>query len=151
MHMLYHVPDAHTAVGELRRITRPGGMVLASTNSAGTMSEVHGLFNAVVAELLGRPVQALPPLSFTAETGAAILGEQFSDVTFRWHDVPLSFPGAEPVVAYLSSIRAPVLSYAGEQFPFDEALEEFAVRVEQVIRVQGSFRATSRSGVFICR
>jgi hypothetical protein len=126
-------------------------MVLASTNSAGTMSEVHGLFDTVVSELLGRPVHALSPLRFTAETGAAILGQYFSDVTVRRYDVPLSFPGAGPVVAYLDSVRDPIVSYVGERFPFDAALEEFAVRVEQAIQVQGSFRTVSSSGVFICR
>jgi SAM-dependent methyltransferase len=151
MHMLYHVPDVHAAVAELRRITRPGGTVLASTNNPASMAEVHGLFDAVASELLGRPVRALPPLSFTTETGAAILAGHFSDVTIRWHDASLSFPGAEPVVAYLSSIREPVLAYADEQFPFDAALEELARRVEQAIRAQGSFRATSRMGVFVCR
>ncbi len=63
----------------------------------------------------------------------------------------VQFPGAGPVVAYLSSVRDPILNYIGEQYPFDEALEEFAARVDQAIRVQGSFRATSRSGVFIWR
>lgn len=151
MHMLYHVPDIAAAVGELRRITRPGGIVLASTNSAGSMSEIHGLFDTVVSELLGRPVSALPPLKFSAETGAAILGQHFSDVTFRQQDVPLSFPGAGPLVAYLNSVRDPIVSYVGELFSFDAALEEFAARVEQGVHVQGSFRATSHSGVFVCR
>jgi SAM-dependent methyltransferase len=151
MHMLYHVPDVGAAVAELRRITRPGGTVLASTNSPGSMAEVHDLFDAAASELLGRAVRAMPPLSFTTETGAATLAAQFSDVTLRRNEVPLSFPAAGPVVAYLSSIREPVLAYAGGQFPFDAALAEFAARVEQAIRVQGSFGATSRSGVFVCR
>ena len=40
MHMLYHVPDVRAAVRELRRIVRPGGTVLASTNSNSTLGEV---------------------------------------------------------------------------------------------------------------
>jgi SAM-dependent methyltransferase len=151
MHMLYHLPDVGAAVADLRRITRPGGTVLASTNSPSSMAEVHELLDAAASGLLGRPVRALPPLSFTTETGAAVLAGQFSEVTLRRHEIALSFPAAGPVVAYLSSIREPVLAYSGGQFPFDEALAELAVRVEQAIRAQGSFRATSRSGVFICR
>ena len=151
MHMLYHVPDVEAAVAELRRVTRPGGTVLASTNSPGSLAEIHELFDAAASGLLGRPAQALPPLGFTTESGTAILAPQFSDITLRRHEVPLSFPAAEPVVAYLSSIRAPVLAYAGAQFPFDEALRELAARVEHVIQAEGRFRATSRSGVFVCR
>ncbi|MGI8449970.1 MAG: hypothetical protein ACR2MP_22880 [Streptosporangiaceae bacterium] len=37
-------------------------------------------------------MRALPPLKFSAETGAAILGQHFSDVTFRQQDLLLSFP-----------------------------------------------------------
>jgi SAM-dependent methyltransferase len=151
MHMLYHVPDVGAAVAELRRVTRPGGTVLASTNSSGSMAEIHGLFDEIAAELLGRPVRAMPPLSFTTETGAAILAAQFADVTLRENEVPLSFPEAGPVVAYLSSIREPVLAYAGGQFPFDAALDRLAVRVEEVVSTRGSFRAVSHSGVFVCR
>ena len=36
MHMLYHVPDVPAAVAESRRIVKPGGTVLASTNSYGS-------------------------------------------------------------------------------------------------------------------
>ncbi|MGI8449969.1 MAG: hypothetical protein ACR2MP_22875 [Streptosporangiaceae bacterium] len=43
------------------------------------------------------------------------------------------------------------MSYVGELFSFDAALEEFAARVEQGVHVQGSFRVTSHSGVFVCR
>jgi SAM-dependent methyltransferase len=151
MHMLYHVPDIGAAVRELRRITRLAGTVLASTNSAGTLSEMNGLFDAVVADILGRDVPALPGLSFTTENGADILGQEFSDVSLRSYEAALSFPDPGPVVGYIDSLREPTLSYAGEQFPFDEALQELAARIDQIIRTEGRFRTISRGGVFICR
>lgn len=151
MHMLYHVPDVPAAVRELRRIVKPGGTVLASTNSAGTLAEVHDLLDAVVSDLLGQPVRALPTLSFTTETGAALLGGEFSDVTLYRRDVTLAFPAARPVVDYLSSVREPIERNVGEPFSFDAVLGEVAARVERVIRARGCFRATSRSGVFACR
>jgi len=33
MHMLYHVPDRDLAIAEMRRVLRPGGVLLALTNS----------------------------------------------------------------------------------------------------------------------
>ena len=151
MHMLYHVPDVPAAVAELRRIVRPGGTLLASTNSEGGMAEVHDLLDDAVSDVLGRPVRAQPGLSFTTETGAAVLATGFSDVTLHRHEVPLAIPSAEPVVAYLGSIRAPVLRYIGEPLDFDAVLGEVAARVEEVIRERGTFRAVNRSGVFVCR
>ena len=151
MHMLYHVPDVRAAVRELRRIVRPGGTVLASTNSPGTLAEVHDLLHAAVSEAVGRPVHALPALSFTTQTGAALLEGEFSSVTLHRHEVMLAFPSAQPVVGYLNSIREPIERFVGEPFGFDAMLGGIASRIEKVIRAQGCFRAASRSGVFVCR
>jgi ubiquinone/menaquinone biosynthesis C-methylase UbiE len=151
MHMLYHVPDVRAAVRELRRIVKPGGTVLASTNSADTLEELHDLLNAAVSELLGRQVETRPALGFTTETGRAVLEPEFSEVSLRRHDVLLSFPAAQPVTAYLGSVRDPVLSHVGEPLDFDAVLNQVAARVERVIQAQGRFRATGHSGVFVCR
>jgi ubiquinone/menaquinone biosynthesis C-methylase UbiE len=151
MHMLYHVPDIRAAIRELRRIVRPGGTVLASTNSAGTLSEVHSLLDAAVSGLLGRPVRAMPAVGFTIENGAALLEEAFSDVALHARDTVLAFPAAQPVADYLASVREPIERTVGEPFSFDTALDTVTARVGQVIRDQGRFRTTFRSGVFLCR
>ena len=100
MHMLYHVPDVPAAVAELRRIVRPGGTLLASTNSEGGMAEVHDLLDDAVrtfsADRSG-PSRA----ELHTETGAAVQATGFSDVTLHRHEVPLAIPSAEPVVADL--------------------------------------------------
>jgi len=150
MHMLYHVPDVAAAIRELHRITKPGGTVLASTNSAGSLAELHGLLDEAISSRLGRPVRAMPALSFTTQTGTALLSQEFADVTLQTHDVPLSIPSVPPVIAYLGSIREPVLARIGEPLDFDAVLDDVAAKAEQVIQAQGSLRATSRSGVFIC-
>jgi SAM-dependent methyltransferase len=151
MHMLYHVPDIRAAIRELRRVVKPGGTVLASANSAGTLAEVHGLLDVAVSELLGHPVRALPEPRFTTENGAALLQEAFSGVTLHARDTVLAFPSAQPVADYLSSIREPIQRTVGEPFDFDAALDTITARVGQVIHDQGRFRTTFRSGVFLCR
>lgn len=151
MHMLYHVPDIGAVVSELRRIVKPGGTVLASTNSAGSLSEMHELLNAAVSAQLGRSTQPLPALSFTTETGQEVLGREFSEVTLHGVDVSLSFPRAEPVVRYLDSLREPILAHIAEPFDFGAALSEVATRVDHIIRSEGRFRAMFRTGVFVCR
>jgi SAM-dependent methyltransferase len=150
MHMLYHVPDIPAAIRELRRITRPGGTVLASTNSSGFLTEIHGLLDAAISSQLNRPIRAMPALRFTTESGAALLSREFSSVTLRTHDVPLSIPSVQPVIAYVASIREPILARIGKPLEFDAVLTDIAVKVEQTIQAQGSFRTTSNVGVFIC-
>jgi SAM-dependent methyltransferase len=151
MHMLYHVPDVPAAIRELRRITKPGGTVLASTNSSAHLAEINELLYAVVSSQLDRPVQAMPADSFTTQTGTAILSREFSSVTLRTLDVSLSIPTAQPVITYVASIREPMLAGIGEPLDFDAVLDDIAVKVEQVIQAQGSFRATTHMGVFMCR
>lgn len=151
MHMLYHVPDIQAAIRELRRITKPGGTVLASTNSSAHLAEIGALLAAAVSSQLGRPVQTSPADSFTTQTGTALLRREFSSVTLRTLDAPLSIPTPQPVLTYVDSIREPTVASIGEPLDFDAVLDEIAVQVEQVIQNHGSFRATTHMGVFICR
>jgi ubiquinone/menaquinone biosynthesis C-methylase UbiE len=151
MHMLYHVPDVAAAIRELRRITKPSGTVLASTNSIAHLTEMNELLFAEVSSQLGRQVKLPAADSFTTQTGAALLGREFSSVTLRTLDVPLSIPSAEPVLAYVDSIREPVLAQIGGPLDFDVVLAGIAARVDEVIQAQGSFRTTTHMGVFICR
>lgn len=151
MHMLYHVPDIPAAIRELRRITRQGGTVLASTNSSTHLAEIEELLDTAVSSQLGRPVRALPALSFTTQTGQAMLNREFSSVTLRTLDVPLSIPAAQQVVNYVASLREPIVAWIGRPLDFDAVLDDIAAKVRQAIQVQGSFRATSHMGVFACR
>jgi SAM-dependent methyltransferase len=151
MHMLYHVPDIPAAIRELRRITKRDGTVLASTNNSGSLAEIHELLDTAVSRQLDRPARAMPALSFTTQNGAALLSREFPSVTLRSYDVSLSIPSAQPVVGYVASLREPLLAWVGEPLDFDAVLDDVAVRVEQAIQAQGSFRAATHMGVFICR
>ena len=151
MHMLYHVPDVRAAVSELRRVVKPGGTVLASTNSGGSLAEIHELLNAVLSVQLGPAFHPPLALSFTTENGAQFLGRQFSEVSLHSSDVPLSFPDSQPVVGYLARLREPILAEVAEPFDFDAVLADVATRVDDVIRTDGRFPATFRTGVFVCR
>jgi hypothetical protein len=109
------------------------------------------LLAAAYSRQLDRPVRAAPPGSFTTQTGTAVLSQQFSSVTLRTLDVPLSIPAAQPVITYVNSIREPTLAWIGEPLDFDAVLDDIAVKVDQVIRAEGRFRATTHMGVFVCR
>jgi SAM-dependent methyltransferase len=151
MHMLYHVPDVTAAISELRRVTKAGGTVLASTNSPAHLAEIAAMLNKAISRQLGGPVRSAPSDSFTTETGAALLSRAFSSVALQTLDVPLSIPSAQPVVTYVGSIREPTLALVGEPLDFDAVLDDIAMQVEQAIQTHGSFRATTHMGVFICR
>jgi SAM-dependent methyltransferase len=67
--MLYHVPDLRQAIAELARVLRPGGTLVAITNSAFHLQELR--------ELVG---SGPSPSTFTTESGTELLGASFASV-----------------------------------------------------------------------
>ena len=109
-HMLFHVPDIEQAIRECRRVLKPDGVMLASTNSVNNMPEFQVLFRRAIT-LLAPPgtshIQIPLPSShlFTLESGTRYLSRHFFAVVR--YDLPsaLVFPDVEPVIAYLESTR----------------------------------------------
>jgi ubiquinone/menaquinone biosynthesis C-methylase UbiE len=99
MHMLYHVPDQQRAVAELRRVVRPGGTLLASTNSEHDKQELGTLFKAAIMALTGQATERVFAMRFSLEHGAALLHTQFADVQRYDFTATIVLPEAAPAVA----------------------------------------------------
>jgi SAM-dependent methyltransferase len=72
--MLYHVPDLDRALGELARVLKPGGVLVAATNSAEHMRELWDL---------ARRERLTPPTTFRSENGEEALRRHFAVVERR--------------------------------------------------------------------
>ena len=105
MHMLYHVPDIALAARELRRVVRPGGVLLASTNAADDKAEVGELWGAAVEDLTGsRPAGRDDDGRFTLDDGDLLAAAGW-DVTVETWRRETVVPTVEPVVAFVDSMR----------------------------------------------
>ena len=152
MHMLYHVPDMRRAIGEFRRVLRPGGVLLALTSAATHTQELFDAYHAAVAAVAGHDVQEpRPPERFTRENGAAVLRSTFADVERDDFDGTLMVPMVEPVLRYIAStrwIREPALP-AGVTWELVLAALEHDVTA--VIANQGAFHIRTAVSLFVCR
>jgi SAM-dependent methyltransferase len=103
MHMLYHVPAPEVALGELRRVTRPGGRLVVGLNGVDHHRELRAIITASLADL-GH--QAVPMVSeqFGLDEGEVLLRGLFASVTRYEFRGRLVLPDPEPVAAYVRSM-----------------------------------------------
>ncbi len=136
LHMLYHCDDIPAAVRELRRVLRPGGVLIAVTNAPDHMLELREL---------RRTVTGVDPLRvtdrFSLDNGGDFLRAVFADVRLEPVEGEVAVPSAQPVVEYVASMAG-----------WDPTIEPaFTAALDSVIERDGAFRARTRSGAFICR
>jgi ubiquinone/menaquinone biosynthesis C-methylase UbiE len=120
--MLYHVPDVDRAAGELARVLRPGGRLVAATNASDHLREMLAL---------GGLEDAFDDLSFRGENGAQILARHFTRVETHDASGTVTFRDAEQIRSYLRSSAR--LSNGAERVP--ELTEPLVARRRPIVFV----------------
>jgi SAM-dependent methyltransferase len=88
--MLYHVPDLDCAVAELARVLRPGGRLVAATNSRFHLQELRDLVGS-----------GPSTLTFSRESGGELLCRHFARVSCEDLDGRLEFAHRTDVEEYV--------------------------------------------------
>lgn len=150
-HMLYHVPEIGRAVVEVKRVLRPAGFFLAVTNSNSTMQALLDEINRAIAALGfdSEIPNANAEMKFRLEDGADWIKPVFPNVQVSVLDSALVFPAAEPVLAYVDSLRGFYSSYLPKEVRWENLLQQLSNQIEGIIDTAGEFRVPKTTGVFV--
>jgi SAM-dependent methyltransferase len=152
-HMLYHVPDIDRAVMEIRRVLKPNGILLASTNSAETMPQFRDLFKRAIMVLTAPGNQIVVPLpsshAFTLESGTRKLAQRFFAVMRQDFPSAFVFDTLDPVMSYLDTMRSMYEPQLPPGVSWDAVMMIVREQVRNQLNYVGQLVVHKLSGVLI--
>lgn len=153
-HLLFLVDDRQAAIRELRRVLKPDGVLLTSTNSIHTMPEFQALMRRALV-LLGASGkgQVQPPLfphhTYSLENGTRQLAQEFFAVVR--YDLPtaLVFPAIDPIMSFLDSTREMREPFLPEDITWDDLMMVMREQMSALLTHFGELVINKISGVLV--
>jgi ubiquinone/menaquinone biosynthesis C-methylase UbiE len=144
LHMLYHVPEPPAAIEEMRRVLRPGGTLVISTNAYGDKAALREVHSRAAAEV-GVAIPSIgPSMRFHLDGAETLLRRYFDTVERVDLESVVTVPYADPVVSFIDSTR----SFYGSG---PEVMPPVRRIVEEIIEHEGAVTFRTHSGFLVCR
>jgi len=148
MHMLYHATDPRGALAELRRVLRPGGRLVVSTNASDDKTEMGQLWHDSLCDLgvAQPPDYPYQDRRFSLEVAVELVGDVFGAYELSDFHSQVAVPDPDVVLAYVDSTRE-----AHRRLPDGITWAKFLAAARRRIRAQvetaGAFALHSHVGV----
>jgi SAM-dependent methyltransferase len=151
LHMLYHVPDLSRAVSELRRVLRPGGTAMVTTNGPGHTIQAKQLLATAAHRVAGVQVDLdWDTRRFNPAAAANLLRIFFDDVDM--YELGDTLPVGDPTIITNYIASWPPESIGLRAGPlWDQVLAVTGDLVAAHFATHQCFLVTSRVAVLRCR
>ncbi|MBN1284770.1 MAG: methyltransferase domain-containing protein [Anaerolineae bacterium] len=159
-YVLHQIPDINRAVEEMRRVLRPGGVLLVAANGSGHalrlgahLMSVDDLYRRAYG-LLGVPhadqvfVRARSK-RFQLDNGSMLLARHFHAVARYDLPVTLTFHDIDTVLLYLESTRTSHEPDLPPGIAWDALMQIMRAQVEQIIGYFGKMEVDNVSGILV--
>ena len=153
-HMLYHAINIDQAIIELKRVLKPGGVLITATNSTQSMPELQLLMRRAILLLArGGATQIEPPAPasdrFALENGCRQLAHHFYAVMRADLPSKLIFPEIEPVMDYLETTRSLREPQLPPDVNWDDVMMIMRQQVTHLVNHLGEMAINKLNGVLI--
>jgi SAM-dependent methyltransferase len=148
--MLYHVPNLPAAAAELRRVVKPGGVVVATTASKANQAELRALVEQKVGG--GWTWNRPSAWNFHLEGGADILATAFGTVdVVHAPERRIYITDADAMADYVGSVREAYERTLPPGRQWEDVVESVRDATSACIAADGALVVTARLGALVCR
>ena len=149
-HMLYHVPDVNKTIKGFKKVIKPNGGLLATTNSRLSLPRIQELCNNMLIEF-GFPERVSPVAPFCIENAKDILSSTFDSIDEEIISNALNFHRSEPIVKYITSIF-PSLDIPNDMDLYSDMQKWLHVETENILSQNGGIWHDPKDvGIYRCK